>query len=210
MEDLDLLKKDWKRNENSFEQVSENEIYKMLHKQSSSIVKYILVISIIEFSLWTMLGFFNSTDEYMKKLNQQDILIYFSIFDYSNYAVILCFIFLFYKNYQNISVSDSTKDLMNDILKTRRTVKYYIWYNLFMIIVSFIVGFIIAFTLSPEVADLNNKIHNNNKLMAMIIGMFSVCVIAVVVLFWLFYRLVYGLLLKKLRSNYEDLKRIDL
>ena len=37
MEELDLLKKDWKRNENSFEQVSEVDIYKMLHKKSSSI-----------------------------------------------------------------------------------------------------------------------------------------------------------------------------
>ena len=32
MEELDLLKKDWKKNENSFEQVSETSIYKMIHK----------------------------------------------------------------------------------------------------------------------------------------------------------------------------------
>jgi len=35
MEELDLLKKDWKKNENSFKQVSENEIYKMIHRNSS-------------------------------------------------------------------------------------------------------------------------------------------------------------------------------
>ena len=32
MEELDLLKKAWKENENSFQQVSENQIYRMIHK----------------------------------------------------------------------------------------------------------------------------------------------------------------------------------
>ena len=47
MEELDLLKKDWKKNENSFEQISEVDIYKMLHKKSSSIVKWIFYISLL-------------------------------------------------------------------------------------------------------------------------------------------------------------------
>ena len=46
MKELDLLKKDWKKNSDSFEQISEKEIYKMIHKKSSSIVKWILIISI--------------------------------------------------------------------------------------------------------------------------------------------------------------------
>ena len=48
MKELDLLKKDWQKSDNSFEQVSEIEIYKMIHKKSSSIVKWILIISILE------------------------------------------------------------------------------------------------------------------------------------------------------------------
>ena len=57
MKELDLLKKDWKKNENSFEQVSEKEIYKMIHKKSSSIVKWILIISILEFTILNLIGF---------------------------------------------------------------------------------------------------------------------------------------------------------
>ena len=34
MKELDLLKKDWKKDKISFEQVSEGAIYKMLHKKS--------------------------------------------------------------------------------------------------------------------------------------------------------------------------------
>ena len=64
MEELDLLKKDWKRNANSFEQISEVEIYKMLHKKSSSIVKWILIISILEVLLWTAISVFYNMDDY--------------------------------------------------------------------------------------------------------------------------------------------------
>ena len=49
MKELDLLKKAWKKDTTSFEQVSEGAIYNMLQKKSSSIVKWILIISIIEF-----------------------------------------------------------------------------------------------------------------------------------------------------------------
>ena len=50
MEELDLLKKAWKKEECSFDQVSEKDIYGMLHQKSSSIVKWILIISIVEFA----------------------------------------------------------------------------------------------------------------------------------------------------------------
>ena len=49
MDELEILKKDWKKNENAFDQVTEKEIYGMLHKRSSSIVKWILITSILEF-----------------------------------------------------------------------------------------------------------------------------------------------------------------
>ena len=49
MDELELLKKDWKNNNAQFKQVSENEIYGMLHKSSSSIVKWIFIISIFSY-----------------------------------------------------------------------------------------------------------------------------------------------------------------
>jgi hypothetical protein len=39
-----------------FNQVSEQQIYKMIHKSSSSTVKLIFIISILEFILWTVLS----------------------------------------------------------------------------------------------------------------------------------------------------------
>ena len=60
MKELDLLKKDWQK-DTAFEQVSEVEIYKMLHKKSSSIVKWILIVSLLEFVVLNATAFAFST-----------------------------------------------------------------------------------------------------------------------------------------------------
>ena len=209
MEELDLLKKDWKRNENSYKQLSEEEIYKMRHRNSSSLVKWILVISIIEVILWTLISVFYSTDDYLQSLNHQELIIYFQTLEYLNYAVILVFIYLFYKNYRNITTTSTTKQLMHDIIKTRKTVQYYVWYNLSMIVLGLASGFWLAFTFSPQVGILKEKMEADEKYMAITIGVLLVSVLIAVGIFWLFYRLLYGILLRKLLVNYRELKKID-
>jgi len=206
MEELDLLKKDWKKNENSYQQISEVEIYKMLHKKSSSIVKLILIISIIEVLVWTSLSLFLNTDDYFKKMHTEYLIDYFKYFTIFNYVVIAIFIYFFYVNYKNISTTTSTKQLMKDILKTRKTVKYYVWYNLSMIIVSTIIGFALAFYTNPQMSD----VMSNNKIFAITVCVMIVFTAIFVGLFWLFYRLIYGTLLRKLFKNYNELKKIDL
>ena len=210
MKELDLLKKDWQKMDNSFVQVSENDIYKMIHKKSSSIVKWILIISILEVLLWTFISVFFNSDDYLKEIKQIELIPYFEVMTYLNYAVVLVFIYLFYKNYHLISTTKTTKNLMHDILKTRKTVQFYVWYNLAMILFSLIVGFIIAFNYNPEMEILRNQIAANNKVMAITIGILFVISILFFGLFWLFYRIIYGILLRRLYANYKELKKIDL
>ena len=210
MQELDLLKKDWKKKEHSFEQVSEVDIHKMIHKNSSSIVKWILIISILEVLLWTFISVFFNSDDYLKEIKQVELIPYFEVMTYLNYAVVLVFIYLFYKNYHLISTTKTTKNLMHDILKTRKTVQCYVWYNLGMILLSFVVGFIIAFNYNPEMELLRDKIASNNKVLIMTIGILLVITTVFVGLFWLFYRVLYGILLRRLYANYKELKKIDL
>ncbi|MCF6128946.1 hypothetical protein L1S35_04625 [Flavobacterium sp. AS60] len=212
MEELDLLKKAWQKDSHSYEQISEVEIYKMLHKKSSSIVKWILIISIIEVLFWTAISIGYNTDEYMKKLHAENMIVYFKVLNFVNYAVILLFIFNFYKNYIKISTTASTKQLMQDILKTRKTVKYYVWYNLGMIVLSLIAGFIIAFAYNPKMEMLKDKIAHESSYYTLCItlGIMLLTIVVFVGLFWLFYRLLYGILLRKLNANYKELKKIDL
>jgi hypothetical protein len=209
MKELDLLKKDWNKN-NTFEQVSEVDIYKMLHTKSSSIVKWIFIISILEILLWTFISLFFNTDDYLKSIKHEELDVYFEVLTYFNYAVILVFIYLFYKNYVAISTTVSTKQLMKDILKTRKTVQCYVWYNLGMVGLSMMLGFFMAFTYNPEVVVLMDKVGNNTKVMVVTIGIFILIIAAFLGIFWLFYRLLYGILLRKLYANYKELKKIDL
>ncbi|CAM2991249.1 hypothetical protein [Flavobacterium frigoris] len=210
MKELDLLKKDWQKNKDSFEQISEKEIYKMIHKKSSSIVKWILIISILEVLLWTCLSLITNTDDYLDKINSKEFVSYIKIFSYLSYGVIVIFIYLFYKNYIRISTIASTKQLMKDILKTRKTVQYYVWYNLGMIVFGLIIGFIIALFYNPETIVLREKIESDPKIMAITVGILALVTIVLFGLFWLFYRLLYGILLRRLHANYKELKKIDL
>ena len=206
IEELDLLKKDWKKTENSFQQITEVDIYKMIHKNSSSIVKLILIISIVEVLIWTFISIFFNTDDYLKNMQQENLIDLFRYLTIFNYGVIAVFIYFFYVNYKNISVTNSTKQLMKDILKTRKTVKYYVWYNLGMIVLSSIAGFILAFSVDPKL----EQITHDPKVLVIIICVLALFLLILVGLFWLFYRLIYGTLLRRLFKNYTELKKIDL
>ncbi|MBS7256098.1 hypothetical protein [Flavobacterium branchiicola] len=209
MKELDLLKKDWKKNSDSFQQISETEIYKMIHKKSSSIVKWILIISILEVLFWTISNYFSNIDDILKKINHPEIILYMEIIMYFNYAVILVFIYYFYKNYKTISTTVSTKLLMKSILKTRKTVQYYVWYNLGMIVVSSILSFFIGYVYNPDMALIREKLALNGKAMLFSIGALILLTLVFFGLFWCIYRLLYGTLLRRLYANYKELKKID-
>lgn len=209
MKELDLLKKSWQQDHTSYQEVSENQIHQMIYKKSSSNVKWILIISILELVLWTSISVCYSSDDYFKKLHAEKYILYFQILNYVNYAVIIWFIYKFYKNYIKISTINSTKQLMKDILNTRKTVHYYITYNIIMMAFSMILGFIIAYLYNPDFNSIKYKIaHEDNFATSLkIIGLFGGILFIFLVAFWLFYKLLYGFLLKKLTRNYNELKR---
>ena len=213
MEELDLLKKDWQKSGDSFEQVLEVEIYKMLHTKSSSIVKWILIISVLEFLFWSLLTVFLNDDTYQSKMQEYGIENLMFALNCINYLVIVAFIYLFYKNYKTISTTDSTNQLMKNILKTRKTVQNYIWYNLAIITLSIIISIVLVFYHNPEFISLmENAVSNGHKLLfiSITIGISILLIIIIICLFWLFYKLLYGFLLKKLYANYNELRKIDL
>lgn len=212
MEELYLLKKAWQKDTYKNEHISEVEIYKMLHTKSSSVVKWILIISIIEVIFWTAISVCFNIDDYIKKQHADDAIIYLKAFNIFNYVVIFWFIYCFYKNYITISITSSTKKLMQDILKTRKIVQYYVWYNLTMLVLSLIAGFVIAFVYNPKIELLKDKIahESNYHSLIIILGIVALTCIIVVGLFWLFYRILYGILLRRLNANYKELKKFDL
>jgi NADH:ubiquinone oxidoreductase subunit K len=212
MDELEILKRDWKKKENSFNQVSEKEIYGMLHRTSSSIVKWILIISILEILLWSSITFLTADDDYFKTLEMYHLNTIMPVITFVNYAVILVFIYLFYKNYKAINTTESVKSLMQNIIKTRKTVNYYVWYNIGMAVFSFVLVFIFQFLYDPNIRSLIDKVSesmNSNLFCALIIMMYIVIIAVFVGIIWLFYKLLYGILMRRLQKNYNELSKID-
>ncbi|MEN9928678.1 MAG: hypothetical protein RLZZ231_599 [Bacteroidota bacterium] len=201
MNELDLLKKDWHKNKTNFQQVTEHDIYKMIHKKSSSIVKWILIISIVEFIILNGLSFLINVDEYEVFLKIHP---YLNVLEKLNYFIIIGFIYLFYKNYQTISTLDSSKKLINDILKTKRIVNYYIYWNVIISTIFGGYGVIDGFTSTFE--HVNSKIIISSTKFYIIFGISMVILISFILVF---YHLLYGLLLRKLKTNYSELKQIE-
>ena len=209
MKELDLLKKDWNKANANFKEVSEKELYKMLHKNSSSIVKWILIISICEILLWTVLNMYSSTDDYLRSIKHPELKIYFDILSVLIYIISIGFVVQFYRNYQQISTLASTRKLMRNILQTRKTVQIYVAYNLVMILVQFLIGIFLTFNYDPEMLEKKNKILQEPSTMIGVIVGVLIGTIVIIGAFWIFYRVVYGILTKKLYRNYKELKSID-
>ena len=212
MEELDLLKKHWKKDESSFQQVSEQQIYKMIHKSSSSIVKWIFIISILEFVLWSVLSFCMKDGEVMRKFNNyhaEHIMVPFMVIGYLGLAY---FFFQFYMNYRKISATDNVQKLINTILKTRKKVTQYVWFNIFYGVLSAVVVLFIQFNYDQELIDMikmSEKSSNSLLFYGIYIGITILFLSIFIGLLWLFYRLVYGILLRRLYKNCEELKKID-
>ena len=212
MDELEILKKDWKKNENAFDQVTEKEIYGMLHKRSSSIVKWILIISVLELLLWLSISFLTADDQYLKTLELYHLDTLMPIMSLISYGVIIFFIILFFKNYRAINTTDNVKQLMQNILKTRKTVKYYVWYNLGMTAISMIIVFIFQFLYDPSINKMIDNVSSNvdtKTFYCIMIVIYTIVITIFIGLIWLFYRLLYGILMKKLQKNFDELKKID-
>lgn len=212
MDELDILRRDWKKQEEHLPHLSYDDIYKMLWKKSSSLVKWIFIISIIELFLSTFLSILYSDEAYwneMKKLELANFTIGLYIFSYS---VTFFFIYRFYKNYKKISVTDNAATLMENILKTRRTVRIYIAYVLISTGISALI--ISYFTIknhsktvqAEEIAKYSYDLLDWVKFV--LIGFIALAIFLGAI--WLFYRLVYGILLRKLNKNYRELKRLEM
>lgn len=213
MDELEILKKDWKKNEGSYHQISEKEIYGMLHKRSSSIVKWILIISILEILFWVGLSVIFADDEYKKTIQTYHLSTILPIITFINYGVIAYFIYLFYKNYKSINTTETVKKLMQSILKTRKTVKHYVWYNLAMTFFSFMLVIIFQIKYEPKLdAVFENAIESMGSTMFYMFLIFIYAFIALIMVgvIWLFYKLLYGILLKRLHKNYKELEKMDL
>jgi hypothetical protein len=211
MDELEILKKDWQKNQ-KFPKLSKKEIYRLLHKKSSSIVKWIFILSIIEFCFWTLISLLMKDSEAQQRFDSYDIDYIIMPLMISGYIILAYFFVAFYKNYKKISSTDSVKLLMKNILNTRKTVKHYVLFNLIFLYISIIIGIIIEISNSVDLKLITAKFTDTADYF-ILYGIVAILTLLMMVLLTGillgFYYLIYGLLLKRLKKNYKVLQELE-
>lgn len=214
MDELELLKKDWQKRDKDIPQLSYEDIHNMTWKKSSSIVKWILIISILEFTLPHLLLLIPAFQDSMSIYDTLGFKKYFYIISAVQYTVILYFIYQFYKRYKEISVLENAKVLMQKIIKTRKTVKNYVVFSLSMILFTvllMIVGIYISEDFVQNISEFKNTKSDLPPEKFKIALMVGVGIFGTLLTLFMgaIYFLLYGRLLKKLKKNYNKLKKLE-
>lgn len=214
MDELELLKKDWKENKSDdFKNYTEKELFAMTKKRSVSIAKWVFIIALLELGFWFLIGYLmpsSSEDkEYYEALNSSP-LIKGILYVLGEFAVYLPFVFigsLLYLNFK-IRTEENPKKLMEKILLMKKCIQWYIRIFLGEVVVFFIISMILTFYI--EYNTLEGKELEELYFMIFIMFISFLMIIFIFVLFLRFiYHLVYGKLLHKLKQNYEELSRME-
>ncbi|WP_299523093.1 hypothetical protein [Winogradskyella sp.] len=209
MDELELLKKDWQKGRIEFKSYSDSDIYPMLHKKSSSIVKTLFYISIGELVFWLLASVlpYVLSPTFREKLDisyENPLFIGLTIL---SYVIILTFIYLLFRSYRGISSTDSAKKLMESILRTRKVIKYYVIFNLSLFFLSIPLSLYFEYQDNPE---FHQQIVEASTTQMLIFYIVSIVIAGIIILILLlFYRVIYGILLKRLNRNYKELKKLE-
>jgi hypothetical protein len=201
MDLLDNYKKAWKNQPEQASKRSTIEIYKLAHSRSASIVKWIFIIGILEFVILNSLYFFIDMDEAYAEYEKLGLMNFIFYSQIVAYIILFYFLVIFYLNYKRISTTDSTNNLMKKIIKTRKTVRNYVLFNLGYMLLVMVVA--TNASIQTNLEDLNNK-----KILFIVFASLIATLLILGILF-LFYQLLYGFLLKKLNTNYKELAKLD-
>jgi len=93
MDELELLKKDWKENKSDdFKNYTEKELFAMTKKRSVSIAKWVFIIALLELGFWFLIGYLmpssSSEDKYQNIPFVDGIL---SVMDIISILLSICF-----------------------------------------------------------------------------------------------------------------------
>lgn len=214
MDGLELLKSKWQEENQHLPKLSYDDIYRLLHKKSASIVKWIFIISIIELVFWIVCGLLTpeSSTELFDQMGLKQTIRITYVF---HYLIIGVFLVLFYLNHKSIKTTATVKTLMQKIIKTRKTVTNFVIYNLVSTaLVLFYMNFYF-FSNKEQLFELliasNDSYQNLNLESFTSVFFVTQFILTILALGFigLFYRVIYGILLKRLKNNYKELEKIE-
>ena len=216
--DIDNLKKTWQEQELP-PKYDNSAILDMLNRRSRNYVKPIFWSSIAEFLFFLGLTLFyiagsDDTDSLINILSrlgieitpkiEMDFAHLFFALKMISLIVTAYFIVRFYLSYRKIDVESNLKKLISQIIGFRKVVNLFIMTNvLLLVFFTALLTVFVFMTLSQQ-----NIALDNATLTGFVIGILFSTVLCVG-LIWLYYRVVYGIILRRLGKDLEQLRQID-
>ncbi|RLJ33687.1 hypothetical protein CLU97_3174 [Chryseobacterium sp. 7] len=216
--DLDSFKKTWQEQPVQ-PKYDNNEILQMLNRKSRNYVKYIFWISVLEFLFFSVFGLFyffqeeesESFRKMLERLGAQEAPEVENNFGHVYLAIKILsllitayFVLKFYQNYRKIKIEENLKGLITRIIKFKTTVNAFILISIVLLVVfTFVLTAFIFYTLNSQ------NIQPSGSNLTIIIAGIVVSTLLAVSMIWFYYRLVYGIIIRKLDKNLKQLKEID-
>lgn len=216
--DLDSLKKTWQEQPVQ-DKYNDNEILKMLNRNSRNYMKYIFWISVAEFAFFTLFGLYyliqreeeNSFVKLLEKLGihktaeiEHNLNTIYFIIKLISLVVTGYFVIKFYKNYKKIKVEENLKNFIITIIDFKKTVNEFIVTNIMLF-----VGLIFTLTLLVFYTVRYQNIELDSSTITGFVSAIFFSTFICTILIWLYYRVIYGIIMSKLNKNLKQLKEIE-
>ena len=115
------------------------------------------------------------------------------------------FVFKFYVNYKSIKIEENIKEFIVRIIKFKKTVNAFILISIILLVAFIsIFTFLVFYVLNSQSIELSQP-----TLLGFLISIILSTVLCIL-LIWIYYRLVYGIILRRLDKNLMLLQDIDL
>lgn len=215
---IDDFKKSWQEQPVS-EVYESSDIEAMLNKSSRNYVKYILWISLAEFLFFAAISIYSvfyseqnsSFLHLIKKLGaditveiEKDFAHLYFFLKIISLVITAVFVVLFYINYKKINVENNLKKFILQIVKFKRTVNLFILTNIMVLI---IFTFVLALFTMNIVKFQGINLPDSTFIGIVVAALVSLSIGLLLVL--LYYRIVYGIIMRRLGRKLTQLQDIE-
>lgn len=216
--DIDDFKKSWQEQDVQ-PKYGSSEIIEMLNKKSRNYVKYILWISIAEFLILLVANIYYLMQESTQGsftriverigITQTDEIAHnfdsiYWVMKSISLLVTLFFVYRFFINYKRIRIEQNLKDLILQIIQFKNTVNAFIITNIALLVVftSALVIYV-SYQINHQSEEISRETY-----IGFIVGS-VVTLVFCAILFWIYYKIIYGILMRRLGKNLKQLQEIE-
>lgn len=216
-DELDDLKSIWKKqaDEKSY---GKEQIFKMIHRKSINSVQWLFIITLIELflatgiSVWALVSGTNLFSSHLTEIMNEESLRTYGYISHASVLGSALFVALTFYYYRKISVQSSVRQLIQSIIKFRKTIFWFIIIWVFLTIAFMLPTY---FEMGRQIFlhdyDKGNMSAEEIQKTAYGVGVGLATVTSVLIIFFslLYYGIIYGIFLRRLGKNLKELKRIE-